>query len=438
MLPLKMSLRSVRAVSRADIQLAGLTVLCGVNGAGKSTIARVIEDAIETNLYFEDRHRNRILRDFVNDTLRKFGQCIVSLGIEDFDKEQLLAHSLGAHDFTPYDKALKWLDEISLLLMNIFSLKKWKNIKSSCREMSLLAEVLRVKVVTTQSVESALMEKVNAVRNSISATLNEAITHELFNYVELYSPVLWKGSVDIQEGGVSVFSYQDTKNCCHNRLISVKDVIYIQSPLVSAVRYDDGDLFLLGNFAPLHTQKVANSPISSDAIGTAFAKIMHGEVKLKKLPSGVQRWVYQREDKKEFPLQECATGLKSFSLLSTLYAYGCLNEETILIIDEPEAHLHPQWVVEYAKMIVKLVSECGVRILIASHNPDMINALQAFAVACRMEGTTHFYQAVPDGGSNSYDYKYIDRKMDVGRIFDGFNKVYPAIEKVSATLGRKA
>ena len=67
--------------------------------------------------------------------------------------------------------------------------------------------------------------------------------------------------------------------------------------------------------------------------------------------------------------------VKSFSILQLLLKNGFLQKDTLLIIDEPEAHLHPQWIVEYARMIVLLHKEIGVKFFVASHSTDMILSL---------------------------------------------------------------
>lgn len=436
MIPLRIKITNTRAVKRADIQLSGLTVLCGPNGAGKSTIARVLEDAIETNLYFDAKHRVQILEGFAEDVLSTFRHCLIALGVEGFDRRNLSFRSLGEQGGVSHRVALKWLDSVRDATKNACAHSKWKQAKPDSREIKALAEKLAVKDVSVTAVERAFFDALDRLASEVDATIGEPLSYELFQRIELESPVLWKGDVDIREAETSVLAYRGTKDCRHSRLISVKDVVYIESPLVTTVLYDGGEISLAGNFASLHGKKIKDEQLSGDEMMSAFSGIMHGDVRLKRLPSGECRWVYRRDDKKEFPLRECATGLKSFSLLSTLHMYGCLNPETVLIIDEPEAHLHPQWVVEYAKMIVRIVSEYGVRTLIASHSPDMINALQAFAAAGGLSDHTHFYQALSDGGAASYSYKYVDRGMDVGKIFDTFNKVYPAIDKGVSALSR--
>lgn len=49
MVGLRLKLKNFRAIADADIELADLTVLTGVNASGKSTIARLFHNVIETN-----------------------------------------------------------------------------------------------------------------------------------------------------------------------------------------------------------------------------------------------------------------------------------------------------------------------------------------------------------------------------------------------------
>lgn len=79
-----------------------------------------------------------------------------------------------------------------------------------------------------------------------------------------------------------------------------------------------------------------------------------------------------------YPLKEVATGIKA-SLLQSLLTKGRLNDKTLPIIDEPEAHLHPQWVVEYVMHGDPLNQKLGVRFLIATHSPRLVQTLDLLA-----------------------------------------------------------
>ena len=98
---------------------------------------------------------------------------------------------------------------------------------------------------------------------------------------------------------------------------------------------------------------------------------------------------------------------------------GYLTENSILIIDEPEAHLHPQWIVEFARVLVLLIKEVGCKVMLASHNPDMIAAIRSISSAQGTLAATRFYQAEKDPDSLRYTYKNLG--SDIEDIFRSFN-----------------
>lgn len=95
----------------------------------------------------------------------------------------------------------------------------------------------------------------------------------------------------------------------------------------------------------------------------SLSQILNGESVIEEDRIRKSKLSYRRIDGKIFDLKDCATGIKSFSILQLLLKNGFLQKDTLLIIDEPEAHLHPQWIVEYARMIVLLHKEIGVKFL---------------------------------------------------------------------------
>jgi len=74
-----------------------------------------------------------------------------------------------------------------------------------------------------------------------------------------------------------------------------------------------------------------------------------------------------------------ATWIKSFWILDLLDKSNCLDWDDLLILDEPEVHLHPEWQVVYAKLIIYLIKERWLSVLITSHSPYMIEALSKFS-----------------------------------------------------------
>ncbi len=96
--------------------------------------------------------------------------------------------------------------------------------------------------------------------------------------------------------------------------------------------------------------------------------------------------------KDRIELINTATGIKAFGILQVLSQNNYLNKETVLILDEPEVHLHPKWQLEMAKVIVELVKN-GVQIVVNSHSPYMIEALKRYSEVENIESKTNFYLA---------------------------------------------
>jgi len=105
-------------------------------------------------------------------------------------------------------------------------------------------------------------------------------------------------------------------------------------------------------------------------------------------------WIFDKEkkewrfvkNKRSFQVNNVAMGIKQFGIIEILLKNGYISKSRILIIDEPEVHLHPKWQIEYAKLIVELVKR-GVKVLITSHSPFFIETIE------NLYKDTNFYLA---------------------------------------------
>ncbi len=113
-----------------------------------------------------------------------------------------------------------------------------------------------------------------------------------------------------------------------------------------------------------------------------------------------------------------ASGLKSFGTLQLLVESQFLDERSLLIIDEPETHLHPQWQLEYAKLIVML-AENHIPVLLSSHSPYMIQALKVFSENSQLKNQANYYLAAPNQDNLT---EIIDVTDDLNRIFQTLSK----------------
>ena len=66
---------------------------------------------------------------------------------------------------------------------------------------------------------------------------------------------------------------------------------------------------------------------------------------------------------KPVPLSSVSAGIKTFLIIKRLLELGEIKERGILILDEPEIHLHPAWQLKFAEILVLLQKEFNLTIL---------------------------------------------------------------------------
>jgi len=246
---------------------------------------------------------------------------------------------------------------------------------------------------------------------------------------------LMEGKIFLGEGDRVVFSNDSARDTL-DEISFIKRAIYIESPLksfprsVTATELNMGDAFtrIKEDVAP---GSVARFAELSDVLSGDFACVKEFEEEeseaVRALLGHTGRWLYQRKDGESFALEDCATGIKSLSILSVLYAKGWLDAETLLIIDEPEAHLHPQWIVEYARILLLMSKRLKVRIVITSHSPDMVNAIHTIGASMGMREDIGFYLAEADE-AEKYRFSYRTLGDKVGDIFKAYNTSFERID----------
>jgi len=136
---------------------------------------------------------------------------------------------------------------------------------------------------------------------------------------------------------------------------------------------------------------------------------------------------YFKKGNKEINLVNTATGIKYFGILQTLSKNNYLYENQILILDEPEVHLHPKWQLKLAQLIIQLVKD-GVRIIVNSHSPYMIEALQRYSEQENLESNSNFYLA-QDGVISKIDNS---NAKTLSEIFEKLSEPFDTFEEIES------
>ena len=110
---------------------------------------------------------------------------------------------------------------------------------------------------------------------------------------------------------------------------------------------------------------------------------------------------YRTRDGAELNVRNVAAGAKVFAIIRKLVDNGAITSGSILMLDEPEVHLHPLWINMLAECLRIMVHKMGVRIILTTHSPQLLMALESDA---KKDGMTRFYYLAKDNdGSVSFD-----------------------------------
>ena len=104
---------------------------------------------------------------------------------------------------------------------------------------------------------------------------------------------------------------------------------------------------------------------------------------------------YFNSNKLEKPIlvNNLSTGLKAFVIVKMLLEKGSLKERDVLILDEPEIHLHPEWQLYYAELVVLLEKYFHLTIIVTTHSPYFLEAIEVFAAKHKTSNKVNYYLA---------------------------------------------
>lgn len=157
-------------------------------------------------------------------------------------------------------------------------------------------------------------------------------------------------------------------------------------------------------------------------INDFFAKVITG--KLEEESGG--RFSYLINGKK-LKIENLATGLKAFSILKLLFDNGYISSDTLLIIDEPEVHLHPQWQIILAELITLFIRELGANIVLTSHSPYFIEAIDTYSDAYEIKDMTNFYLTLKTNNNTS---TFENVNSSLAKVYNLLSYPFDILQKV--------
>lgn len=466
---MKIELNNIGIIKNSSMSLEGLTIITGKNNSGKTTVGKALYSLLDAVSNISNKARNDREQyivsclDDVLETLDLLGFFVRAFDFEDeneienhlstFPTLKLLLsgdyrHEISQKEVEIFSRNLQ--TELSNINIDEFSkinvIKHYVQHFSKGEKGNNAAKVLSEQITKAKIILSDLflaLEKdpqlIDYIRESINQTLN----------VE-FSGQIQPASFDVESSSIKLY---DNNTCCfkidikNNKVVNDGNPVFFTSPYKKVFLVDSP--FLLDE--PVFLKRYLKNPIDTDSDCllnphniTSHTLKLRRELRAHNRPSVLEQTILNESLEKikreidsvipgsfvfspngDFYVQKgkklkysnLATGSKMFSIIKLLLEKGELGNSTMLILDEPEAHLHPSWQNRFAEMIVLLVKELGVNILLTTHSSNFVLALDAYMRKHAIEEKTNFYRTefTVDGMVD-----YVSANDDIGVIYQDF------------------
>ncbi|MDY0208376.1 MAG: AAA family ATPase [Pseudomonas sp.] len=398
---MRLVLENIGMLKNAELNLESLSVIAGENdnGNGKSTVGKVVFCIVKAiNRYKEDLQESKEYKineklDQVYFDLRRALMTLVDEPTEVISRVSYLR-----------DPELKSDYKLQLLHDDLLDLEsRWKIDERSLHALkqsySELLKLVNEPENTKKSIENAL-NKVFTSEFDSSVLLNG----EEQGFIRLFED-------DLKLIDIKVSAANKIKLLSDVEPVELKDATFIESPLIlnnhdllirsqSGLNLSKRSLSRLGMpYTTLHTKdlfdKLKELPLGElfdSEENTVFRDSIHRIVNGEIIYDNDKKDFIFNKDGKSISIKNTASGIKVFGILQLLSKNSFLNKNSMLIFDEPENHLHPNWQLKLAKILVELAKN-GVYVLVSSHSPYMIEALKRFSDSADLEQKTGFYLA---------------------------------------------
>ena len=408
---MKLNIENFAKIKNADIVIDGITVIAGENNTGKSTVGKILFSLFNVLSDIDEKINEERLRE-IESTNR-----IIMLGM--FDSTRGLAYQKAMY----YTRKIKtrirkqlendrYVDDEKIyeIINTVFDDEK-KNASTSDKNnwSEIIKEVHKnTKEILQLPEKTIILEAISRYFNNVFHSQMQSLSGE-----EKQDAI-----ITLEIKGKQEKIYFENNNCkeCTGEINIVHKAIYIDNPFVIDELSKDNEL------DPMN-QMIENLLVTSYREETieGIIEVVRAKEKLADLFEMLQNVVegdivmdqkdefYLRTDKYDEPisLHNLSTGMKSFVILKMLIEKGCLKDKDVLILDEPEIHLHPQWQIAYAELIVLLQKQFDLSVVITTHSPYFVDALNLFSCKYGTDKKVNYYLS-----SNQNNMVTIDNVTD--------------------------
>lgn len=374
-----------RFLKPTQIEINGITVLAGENGTGKSTIGKIIYSVY--SCFYDYQHQ---IMDERSASIYHLIRLVSRRRMSYWREYRHTKEKIGDLLYRYYEN--RNIGEVYNRLSDMI------NIDINEMPQELKDEVNDVLNASDEEILDSILRRI------LSQEFDSQLGH--VNYKDIPSTV----KVSIKDQSIEFCQTKDKQIHINDKINLIKEVVYVDDPniLDHHEYYEFGDAY--SHRKNLVSKLIGDENPNFSAVNDVVATRNLKEIldKLSAVCSGKLQFTaegaltYSDDSLREgLSLSNLSTGLKSFVILKTLLQKGYLEKNGMIVLDEPEAHQHPEWMRIYAELVVLLQVVLDINIVISTHSADFLSFIELYAKKYDIEGKCKYYLLSADSNDTS-------------------------------------
>lgn len=418
---MKLKINNFAKIKEADVIIDGITVIAGENNTGKSTVGKILFSLFNSLSNVDEKIFEERLKEIEHTNI-----MVIQNSIVEADVSRSMVFRSALNISRKIDSQIR--KEIGLngiisdkglfdIIENI--VKSWWKTREEEENVELVRAIDKVYKNTNELLN--LPE--NTIILEIVSRYFKKVFHSQMESVTVDEAAETRVNLDIKGKQEQLFF---KNNCCKEIVDNVKIIhkaIYIDNPFVidELSRNQHSILNPMNELLiDLITSK-SQEGILDGVVETVRAKeklndiyetlqsVIDGEVLIS--PSDGEYYLKNSDFSEPIAFQNLSTGMKSFVILKMLLEQGCIKEKDVIILDEPEIHLHPQWQIAYAELIVLLQKHFDLSVVVTTHSPYFVDAINLFSCKYGTDSRVNYYLSSNVG--NTVTMENVTEKIDL-------------------------
>lgn len=417
---MKLNISNFAKIDNADIIIDGITVIAGENNTGKSTIGKILFSIFNSLYDINEKIQGQRISE-INANNRKIIQNHINVQMDFKTYRQYTLYVERYVNNIIFNNETFNKDEIAAELNEQFK----ENNNSIFDDYDIMLEEIADNIIRVMNISNDVIRKeiISRYFNSVfNRQINSLSSDRDINLAD----------IDLQiKDKHNKLSFSN--NECNDFLGEINilhKAVYIDNPFIidELSKYQDLNIINETLKALLLNKK---NDIFDGVIGAVMAKEKINDIMilLRKVVDGditndqmIGEFYLQLNGYNEpVALSNLSTGMKSFVILKMLLEKGSLSEKDVVILDEPEIHLHPQWQIAYAELLVLLQKQFDLSVVVTTHSPYFVDAINLFSCKYATDSSVNYY-------ISSVDNNRVNMKNVTDNIEEIYKKMVSPIE----------